>query len=240
LSALRLPAILAGLFVIQNQIFNIFVHLSPNQYLFQSVLISFSLGMLLYGPAELLPKIWRTVYLLAVSLVVAFLFIAQYLYFSYFGGFMQASVLGYAGQADAVKSTILSIITPLVFVFLLQFFVIFAWGFSEKKGKIKRTILLKKEKIRAAFALFLIGLFGYGFVLFGEGNGWSKITNLSQTIHEMNSFVYSPNDTVERTGIFNYCAGDMIGFIFRKTKLTKDDLASVGTWEEEKTRSKKQ
>jgi phosphoglycerol transferase MdoB-like AlkP superfamily enzyme len=232
LSILLLPAVLAGLFVAQNQIFNSFVRLSPNIFLFQFIFITFSLGMLLYAPAMFFKKFGRFIYFISISLVVAALFISQYLYFAYFGGFMQASALKYADQTGAVSSTIAGLVTPAITIFLLQFFVIFAWIFMEEKKMMKRPLLAKKEKIILAAMLVVTALFSYGFVLFGDGNGWKKVKRFSQTLRELNSFVYSPNNTIERTGIFNYYAGDVIGYIFRKTKLTPEDIALVEVWEE--------
>ncbi|MFA5830546.1 MAG: LTA synthase family protein [Candidatus Paceibacterota bacterium] len=231
-SILRLPAVLAGLFVAQNHLFNSFVHLSPNFFLFQFIFITFSLGMLLYAPAMFFKKFGRFIYLIAVSLAVAAVFISQYLYFLYFGGFMQASALKYANQAGAVSSTISVLITPAIAIFLLQFFVIFAWVFAEEKKIAKRTPPLKKEKVILAAILVFTTIFSYGIVLFGDGKGWNKITHFSRTIRELNSFVYSPNNAIERTGIFNYYAGDVIGYVFRKTKLTPEDIALVEVWEE--------
>ncbi len=231
---LSLPAILAGLFVIQNQFFNSATNLSPNPYFFQFVFVTFFLGMILYSPAILFKKKVSNFYFLVISLFVGFLFIAQYLYFSYFGGFMQASALKYLSQANAVKSTIFGLITPFILIFLLQFLIFFAWRRREKHGKTKEKVLLKEQKIGLVLCLFCTIFFSYGFILFSGENGWAKITNLSQTMHEMNSFVYSPNDTVKRTGIFNYYAGDTIGYLFRKTKITEEDRLLVEAWKEEK------
>lgn len=234
ISALRFPLILAGLFVVQNQIFNTLVHLPYNPFIFQFIFITFLLGFVLYGSSVLFKKFGRFIYLIVASSAVAFLFLSQYLYFSYFGGFMQASTLKYAEQTSSIKSTISGLITPIILVFLLQFFVIFAWVYFEEKKKIQRVILQGKQRAALALVLIIAGLFSYGIVLFGEGNGWKKVTHFSQTLREMNSFVYSPNNTVGRTGIFNYFAGDVIGYMFRNTKLTDKDFALVEIWEEGK------
>ncbi len=231
-SALRLPAVLAGLFVLQNEIFNLFVHFPANPYIFQFIFITFSLGILLYGPSELFPKMGRIIYLSVISTIVSLLFISQALYFSYFGGFMQASAFAYADQTGAIKSTIITLIKPILIVFLLQFFVIAVWFFKERKGKISGTVLFKKEKFALVLFLALAGLFSYGIVLFGDGNGWKKITNFPQTLKELNSFTFSPTDKIQRTGIFNYYASDVVGFIFRKTKLTEEDFALVQAWKQ--------
>ncbi|MCX6738455.1 MAG: LTA synthase family protein [Candidatus Parcubacteria bacterium] len=231
-SALCLPAVLAGLFVVQNEIFNLFVHFPANPYLFQFVFITFSLGMILYGPSALFPRIGRVIYLSIISLFVALLFISQALYFSYFGGFMQASAFTYADQTGAIKSTIVTLIKPILIIFLLHFFVIALWMFLEKKGRITKTVLIKTEKIGLILFLVFTSLFSYGLILFGDGNGWKKVTNFSQTLHEMNSFTFSPTDKVERTGIFNYYASDIVGFVFRKTKLTEEDIALVQAWKQ--------
>jgi phosphoglycerol transferase MdoB-like AlkP superfamily enzyme len=229
-SFLFLPLSLAVLFVAQNQVFNMFVGLHDNPFLFQLIFVSFALGMLLYGPSVFFSKWRRYAWLSVVSLFVAWLFISQYLYFSYFGGFMQASALKYASQAGAVKSTIFELATPFVLIFLLQFSVIVGGAYLETKRKTKEIFPATKENLRYAGTLILIGIIGYGFVIFGDGNGWKKMTNFSQTLRELNSFVYSPNNAVQRTGIFNYYIGDVIGYVFRKTKLTPDDFLLVSEW----------
>jgi len=233
-SFVLLPLSLAVLFVVQNQIFNILVGLHENPYFWQFIFSTFALGMLLYGPSALFSgKRSRYVYLFVISLAISVLFISQYLYFSFFGGFMQASVLKYAKQAGSEGSTIFTLIHPVIIIFLLQFAVVLAGSLLEKRGKIVETLHNKKEKIYYSLVLVILGITGYGFILFGDGNGWKKLTNFPQTIREMHSFVFSPNDAVMRTGIFNYYAGDVIGMIFRNTKLTADDLFFVQSWKEQ-------
>ncbi len=95
-SAARLPLFLTVLFVIQNLVFNSWVHLFPNPDILFLILESFTLGVLLYGPAALLRSRMRFASLISVSLIVSLIFISQYLYFSFYGGFLQASALRYA------------------------------------------------------------------------------------------------------------------------------------------------
>ena len=208
------------------------VGLYDNPFIFQFIIASFSLGVILYGPSALFSRWWKYGYLFFVSLFTAWLFLAQYFYFSYFGGFMQASALKYAGQTASLMNTILTLISPVVFVFLLQFAVIVYALSLEKKEKITEIIFGVKNKIKYFLCLIFIGILGYGFVLFGDGNGWKKITHFPQTLRELNSFIYSPNQAVQRTGIFNYYASDVIGYSFRKTKLTEEDVAFVLEWKD--------
>ena len=238
-SFLFLPISLAILFVAQNQIFNIFVGLHDSPFFFLFILSTFSLGILFYGPSVLFSKWWRYVYLFIISSFVAWLFLAQYLYFSYFGGFMQASALKYSGQTTSLAGSILNLVSFSLIIFLLQFVVLFIGIFLQKKEKIIDTLPLggftaKWKNLRVFYLLciIIIGLFGYGVILFGNGNGWYKITHFPQTIREMNSFVYSPNMTVQRIGIFNYFAADFIGMTLRSTKLTPEDIALVLEWKD--------
>ncbi|MCK9351869.1 MAG: LTA synthase family protein [Candidatus Paceibacterota bacterium] len=231
-SFIFLPLSLAVLFVAQNQIFNVLVGLHNNPFLSQFMFATFALGVILYAPSVLFPRWWRYGYLCIISIAVAALFISQYLYFSFFGGFMQASALKYAGQVGDQAGTIYTLIDPSMMIFLLQFLVIFAAVYLEKRGLVTETLHNKKEKTLFAVGIVLIGLLGYGTVIFGSGEGWKKLSHFPQTIREMHSFVFSPNYEVQRTGIFNYFAGDVIGLIFRSTKLTADDIALVTEWKD--------
>lgn len=230
LSAFRLPAFLTALFILQNQIFNILVGLSYNPHLPFFVIISFSLGMLLYAPSVFFGKVGRYAYLFVAATAVSLIFISQYLYFSFFGGFLQASALKYAGQIGEIKSTIAALFTPHIFVFLLNVFTVIAAGALSYKEKITDIFLSKKEKTIASLGIFAIVIFGYTLSIAAGENGLKKLRHLPQTIREMNSFVYSPNDYVQRVGICNYYLGDLIGMAFRAVPVTEEDVVFVQNW----------
>ena len=117
------PMVLALVFVIQTQAFNAWLHIVP-LYLVRCSLVSFSLGILLYGPSVFFGARVKRCYLFAISIFVSLLFIAEYLYFSYFGTFMQASVFKYAGQSFAIIGIIVTLLTPKLFLFLINILIV--------------------------------------------------------------------------------------------------------------------
>jgi phosphoglycerol transferase MdoB-like AlkP superfamily enzyme len=229
-SASRLPVFLAVLFVIQNQFFNSWVHLSPNPNLPLFLMECFTLGILLYGPGVLFGIRTRYLYFLIISLVVSAVFISQYLYFSFYGGFLQASAWKYAGQLGAERSTLFTLFTPRLFVFLLNIFAVIIAGIISWKGTTRETILRRKEKTVIALAIAGIAIFGYGSLLAANGNVWVKITNPLQTLHDLNGFAFSANYVIEERGIANYYFGDIIGMLLRATPVSANDTLFVQNW----------
>jgi phosphoglycerol transferase MdoB-like AlkP superfamily enzyme len=221
---------LVVLFVLQNQIFNSFVHLTPNPDIFLFFTESFTLGLLLYGPAILFGKRTRYIYLFLMSLVVSIYFISQYLYFSFYGGFFQASALEYSGQVGAEWSTVLTLMTPKILVFLLSFLAVIIFFILERKGKVRSELLQGKEKALTALAMVIIVIFGYSYLAIKDGNGQQKISNPLQTLQKLDSFTFSPNYLVQKVGIGNYFLGDVIGTVLRSQSITKDDVAFVQNW----------
>ena len=230
LTAFKIPLLLAAIFVVQNLIFNSWVKLGNNPTLPVFLLECLTLGILLYGPAVLLGKRSRYFYLLTVSLAVSAVFISQYLYFSFYGGFLQASALKYALQAGAEKSTILPMLARKDIVFLVNIIVVFFAAFYVYKEKLQEKILVKKEKVYAGAGIFLVAILGYGFIIASGGDGVEKIKHPVQTLRELNSFTWSPNYMIQERGICNYYFGDIIGMLMRSSPITADDLSFVENW----------
>ncbi|MCX6721690.1 MAG: hypothetical protein NTY04_00640, partial [Candidatus Staskawiczbacteria bacterium] len=100
-----LPLLLAVLFVIQNQIFNLWLNLYSKLYFTRLTLVSFALGVVFYGPGLLFKKNHRYIYLFIISFLVSILFSAQFLYYRYSQSFLQFSAIKYIGQMDSVAGT---------------------------------------------------------------------------------------------------------------------------------------
>lgn len=222
-----LPLLLVALFVIQNIIFNIWTHLSPNPEFGFFLLLSITLGTLLFGPAVFFGKRMRFFYLFATSFFAALIFASQYLYFSFYGGFMQASALKYANQVGAEWSTILTLITPrMIFFFAGVLLVIFSAAHKRLHVYLE-AVLPRNAKVFAASAIALIVILGYGTLIASGGDLLKKVLNPRQTLHDINNFVFSQNQTIQRTGIVNYYIGDLIGSNLRKVTITSDDIDFV-------------
>jgi phosphoglycerol transferase MdoB-like AlkP superfamily enzyme len=234
IEAFQLPLILAAIFVVQNQIFNMWTRLSPNFDLPFLFTFCFVFGMLLYGPAVIFKKQARYIYLLVVSSIVSLIFISQYLYFSFFGGFLQASALKYAGQTGAEKSTIITLLSPGLFVFLLNIFVVAIAYVLSQKEKFNEIFLQRKEKKIAAYGLVAVALCSFGTLLITSEDGLQKILHPSKTIKKTGGLVYSPNNYIRKTGICNYYLSDVVGMLLRSSRITEDDIIFVQNWFSEK------
>ncbi len=226
-SAARLPVFLMALFVVQNLVFNSWVHLTPNPQILFLILESFTLGVLLYGPAVLLRNRVRFAYLFSISLIISLIFISQYLYFSFYGGFLQASALRYASQLNAEWSTVSTLLTPRILLFLLNVFAVLLAFTIPRKEQAHMAQLFRHEKLIASAVCVAIVTLGYGIPIAYSANGWQKIIHPSQTLHELNSFTFSPDQTVQEIGICNYYLGDIIGTLSRSIPVTQDDVLFV-------------
>ncbi len=227
LSAARLPLALTALFIVQNLAFNAWVHLSPNPELPSLLFESFTLGIFLYGPAVLLGPRSRYLFLFCVSIAVSLVFVSQYIYYSFFGGFLQASALHYAGQLNSEWSTVATLLSARIILFTLNVAAVPIAAFLPRKGRFPRVRLDKREKIVASVVGGSMVLLGYGALLASSGNGWQKLTHPAQTVRELNSFTFSPDQTVQEIGILNYSIGDMIGALSRATAVTPSDVQFV-------------
>ncbi len=234
-----LPFSLVVLFFVQNELFNIWTNLTPNPFFGYFVWSTLSLGVLLYFPAFLFNKYWKYVYLVLVSLIVSLVFISQELYFSFFHGFLQASALKYAGQAGAEQSTVFTLVSPKIIIFLVNIAtVITAFFISQKTKEYGPTLSLKKKFLTLLFTI-IVGLSGYGLLLLGSENALQKIQNPYQTLQEMNKFTYSQNSAIQKVGVVNYYFADIIKMLFRDTNITKEETAFVQTWSAKKTSAPK-
>jgi phosphoglycerol transferase MdoB-like AlkP superfamily enzyme len=112
-----LPLVLVVIFVIQNHLFNYWLNISPGNYVWRRSLVTTALGILLFAPALLINKRFKYPYLAVASLLAALIFSSQYLYYSYSGGFLQASALFYAGEGMAILPTVKTLLNWHLIVF---------------------------------------------------------------------------------------------------------------------------
>jgi lipoteichoic acid synthase len=222
-----LPVILVILFVLQTVIFNGWVNLSSNPDTFLLLSASIALGVLIYGPAILLGARARYVYLLVAATLISLIFISQYLYFTLYGGFLQASAFGYAPQLNAEWGTIFRLLTPGISAFVLSIVAVLIALVLRIKATSAAVTLHTKEKIIAAMVLIVIVCAGYGTLLVAGGDVWTQLIHPAVTFRDIDSFTYSPDQTVQEVGICNYFLGDIIGTLLRTTPVTQTDLTFV-------------
>lgn len=225
-----LPLVLVLLFAIENIVFIIWVQLFPDPTPGLLLAGSIALGALLYGPAVLLRGWTNYWYLLAVSAVVFLIFASQYIYFSLYGGFLQASALQYAGQLNAEWSTVFTLLSPRLLVFALNIFVVVVAMLVAYKRKGRRAERRARDTLIALSVFILLAAGGYGLLLKSSGDAWQELTHPAVTFRDLNSFTYSPNQAVQAVGICNYSIGDIIGMLLRASPVSPADMQFVQNW----------
>jgi lipoteichoic acid synthase len=228
--ASSLPILLVVLFVIQNLIFIAWVQLLPDPAPGLFLAGTIALGALLYMPAVLLGGWSRYAYLLIASAVVSAIFISQYIYFSLYGGFLQASALQYAGQLNAEWSTVFTLLTPRLLVFTLNVLIVIVAVIVAYRKEHWAAKLSAQEKIMASVVAIVLIAGGYGLLLKSSGDGWQELMHPTLTFRDLNSFTYSPDQTVQEVGISNYYLGDVIGMLLRATPVSQSNVQFVQNW----------
>lgn len=223
------PLFFVGIFVVQNHIFNTCFDLSKVFFLGKFLLSSFALGMLLYGPMLFFGSRARYVYSFVISFFVSIIFITQYLYRSYSGAYLQASALKYAGQAADELPTAMMFLSPVLLFFIIGVIASVILFFSQK-GRAHEMILTKKQKIVAGGAIILLSVIGYGFQIADNASSFRSVSGMIRYFHNLNNFLWSPNERIGQVGIINYSIGDIISLALRDTSVSAQDVQFVKSW----------
>lgn len=214
-----IPLVFVVLFVFEGVMFDASLHLVPYQYVLQGVLATCALGFVLYGPAIFFSRRGRPWYLLLVSLITSVIMGIEYLYYSYSGGFLQASALHYAAQTGELGGTIATLFHPALLFFLmtplasLYFFV----------HDTSRRVNSKKELIIASFVLVGFVVLGYGSVVGIEKTEWGNVRRLYSQMYDIDM-------VVKKIGVINYFFEDAIRLGLRTNNVKPEDKAFVEKW----------
>jgi glucan phosphoethanolaminetransferase (alkaline phosphatase superfamily) len=172
LKVLSLPLILAVLFVLQNQMFNIWLNIYSKTYSVRLFLVTFALGVVFYGPVLLFNRRYKYIYLFLVSFIISIVFTAQFLYYSYSQNFLQFSAIEYIWEAGSAGGTIKTLLTSQMLLFFINIIVVLiAFVFTIKKrpkGYPTEFILPKWEKAIIILVMIVMVFFGYKYLLYTE------------------------------------------------------------------------
>src|SRR6266536_2970304 len=212
---LWLPLFLIVLFVLQNHVFNLWLGLTLF-YGVRRTIITLGLAVLLFGPAIFWQRRARHLYLGIVSLLVAILFVAQYLYYLYARTFLQASVLRYSGNLGAVRGTIATLLVPELWFFVVNILVILIAYFWLSHPNDPPLQLKGRWRMIAIGFLVLIPVLSYGYVIAKERREQGDISRLYTKL-------YDAGDLVKKVGIINYSLEDLVKFATRNPKISDRD-----------------
>ena len=218
-----LPLILAVLFIAQNQAFNIWLKLYSKTYSVRLSLVTFALGLVLYGPALLFKKKFKYAYLFLISTLISLTFFSQFIYYRYSQGFLQFSALRYIWQADGVIGTVIIFLTPELLLFLSNIvIVLIALSLTFRKKHIE-YVSPKIEKIIIVFFMAVMVFFGYKYLLDTEKKEWGSTSRLYTDVYDLKSLV-------GKMGIVNFFIEDSIKHLFRSDLVSKEDKQFLNSW----------
>ncbi|MFA5186142.1 MAG: LTA synthase family protein [Patescibacteria group bacterium] len=220
-----LPAVLVALFVAQNFLFNEWLSIYPGAFTGRLVPVAFSLGVIAFGPAVMLGRKSRFGYLTAVSSILALLFVSQYLYYSYYGGFLQASALLYADEAGAVAGTIKKLLAPELVFFIIGPFLVAVAAFLSRLSKQDDPVFPRAAKARLSLVMLVIAFSGYAILFNKEKAAAAGSASLFEY-----SKLYDVNMMVAKTGVVNYFLVDAYNFISKTHTATPADLQAIADW----------
>ncbi|MFZ2803932.1 MAG: LTA synthase family protein [Patescibacteria group bacterium] len=221
-AALSLPVLLALLFALQNAAFNAWLHVVPELYR-RMYAVTFALGVLLFAPAIFIRPRWRFAYLAIVSVLASALLTAEYLYFSYDGGFLQISSFQLTGELSAVGGTALRLLSPrIAFFWAGPVLVLGAWLIMRWR-KILHVKLAAWEKVLATVLVLAAVFGGYGTLLASEKRDAGNETQLYSMEYDLNSLV-------GKMGIANFFLEDAAKRVLTSGDVTEADRTFVEQW----------
>ncbi|MEK7644196.1 MAG: LTA synthase family protein, partial [Patescibacteria group bacterium] len=221
----RMPLALIALLVLQTHFFNIWLGLDPNQYLVRRTASAAALGFLLFGPAVLLKKKTGAWYLGVISSATAIIFICQFLYYSYSGGFLQPTAFFYLRQGLTVLDTVKTLLSFRLLVFLFGPIIVIIAGWWERREKISEPEeLSKKDKIAISIVIFLAVTLGNGYLFLRETmeGGFTYIYEYKR-LFDVNLFV-------SKVGILNFSIGNIVASGLRADKATAAEIDFAKQW----------
>ena len=217
-----LPIFLIIIFVIENQLFNIWLGVVPHIYWVRGTVAMLALGLLLYGPALLIRSKWRYAYLGLTSLLASLILLTEFLYFKYADGFLQFSALSAFHEGVTVLGTAVRILNWQALFFLLPFAIVAVAWMSSGRRQREFPALSTRGKIFCVI-LILLGVFGgYGYLLAAEQKQWGDTTRLYKNLYDLDSLV-------GKIGIVNFFLEDAVMTAQRPT-VTQQEKQAVIDW----------
>lgn len=219
LSVLWLPLFLVVLITIQTHIF-IYWADSLRTYSMLRTIAALGSGFLLVGPSVMFGRLGRHIYLFAVTLLTATVFVSQFLYYSYAGSFIQASALKYGGQALALGGSLKVLPINAIFFFSVgPLVVLISFALI---GQSRISLSRKGRKVLMG-CLIAFGLLGYVYSGWKEYQHWGTLARFFGT-------QFDSRDIVQKLGIQNYSLIEVFKYSFKKKGVSEVEKQFVIDW----------
>lgn len=218
-----LPSILIAVFIIQTHVFNVWLNIHPLGLLSQQRLVSsFAFAMLVFGPAAVLRRRGRYIWLTIAAALVELLFVAQFIYFMSFETFMRASAIKYASYVGAVSGSIKAQLSFLLLFFILMLPIIGLWYWFVERARPEPKYTRKTRLV--ALAGILLITFGAFFTMLAierkKHGGLRELLNVP----------YDNSTMVTKVGVHMYTALDTYRYIVSPRGITEAEKQYVKDW----------
>ena len=225
-----LPVALTVLLIVETLLFNWWLNIVWGSFMWRCVAASVGLSTILFFPAVFfIKRNIRYVYLFLISLLVSLVFISQFLYYRYSGGFLQASSLVYSSQSLDLLSTIKTLLTYKLLVFIVPLLAL-AVGYIVIDTDTQERRLPIKEKAVALFLMVIVFCGGYGGLLVSEHFTFGSTEDLYDS-----SDMYNLSSLVAKVGIVNFYAESLIEYALEPRVASASDTAFLTEWAKGRT-----
>ncbi|HUD02481.1 MAG TPA: LTA synthase family protein [Candidatus Paceibacterota bacterium] len=225
-----LPTVLAVLLVVETLFFNWWLDIAWGSFMWRCIAASVGLGVALFFPAVFFAKRYiRYAYLAVLSLLVNLIFISQFLYYRYSGGFLQASSLVYSGQSVDLLSTIKTLLTYKLLFFTAPLLILIVGYIAIDTGAQKKRLTLK-EKAFAFLLMLIVFCGGYGELIVSEHFTFGSAKDLYDS-----SDMYNLSSLVAKVGIVNFYTESLIEYALQPRVANADDISFLTAWAKRRT-----
>ncbi|MFA6995072.1 MAG: LTA synthase family protein [Patescibacteria group bacterium] len=222
-SAFGWPVVLALLFVWQNQAYNSWLNIYPQQYIIRRVLVTFSLGIIVYGPAWFFKKRGQYLYLFLVSILISFIFVAQFIYYEYATAFLQVSAWKYASLATSQTGTIVTLLNWRILLFVANLILLILALIIDRQIKFTDFKKTNREKLVILMIILFVGFSGYYYLFQQETKEWGDGSRLYSDLYDLETLV-------AKAGVINFTLEDTAKYLTRDNHPSAAELAFVQAW----------
>lgn len=216
-----LPVVLILIFLIQTQVFNQWLHIKVNP-LQQRLISSLSIAILVFGPATVLKRRGRYIWLTISAFLVELLFVAQFIYFLSFNTFLRGSALRYVSYVGAVGDSIKIQLNPSLLFFAIMLPVIGLWYWFVDRKK-PQPMYTRKTRLIALAGILLVAVAAFFTMLSIEQKKHGGL-------RELLNVPYDNSTMVTKVGVHMYSILDTYRYFATARGITEADKQYIQDW----------
>lgn len=216
-----LPSLLILTFLIQTRLFNKWLHISTTVSQ-QAMISAFCVAVLVLGPAMVLRRRARYIWLTIAALLLEVVFVAQYIYFLSFDTFIRGSAMRYVFYIGSVGESIKVQISPILLCFVVMLPIIGLWYWLVERKKAEPNYRLRTRLIALFGILAVVGL-SFNAVLAAEKRKHG-------TLRELFLVPYDNSTMVSKVGVHMYSILDTYRYLSSPRGITTSEKQYIQDW----------